>query len=346
MTLHLFNYDNPFNRIIANARFSRHTRKINRDVERAFTLEPALFPKKARIYTGFFFTAAVIYALVNIVVTKETTANIPPQYEASVIAPVILVAPAPVAEPAEVMEKLKANETELENREPAPVANVESIPGEDNDRAIVASLVPDLEKLPTLNFTPAFPEPEGAFMMVVDKSREELLILKDIGDKYQIVERFNVSLGSKNGDKFRTGDKRTPEGVYHIVKIKEDHELPARYGPRAFVLNYPNEVDVKLGKTGNGIWIHGSGLGKDTKPTQGCVEVNDWNIMDLGAYADVGSTIYIFPDKFQVPIRDDTILKSLLHPKTIYGIKKWYDRVMASQTSKEDARSTGRASGS
>ena len=184
-------------------------------------------------------------------------------------------------------------------------------------------VTPDLLNLPKPAMPLPVPSKNSLYLLAVDKTRRELLVLQETKDNYLVVKRFPASLGALRGDKRREGDKKTPEGLYTIAEIKEDRELPPEYGPRAFVLNYPNELDRRLNKTGSGIWIHGSGLGASTKATKGCVEINDMNIVDLGEFADVGTPVYIFPEGFEIPIRNNVIQKHVMAPEVLYGLKEW-----------------------
>ena len=50
--------------------------------------------------------------------------------------------------------------------------------------------------------------------------------------------------------------------------------MPDKYGPYAAVLNYPNKKDLEAGKTGSGIWIHGTGTNQLTPDTQSPSHIN------------------------------------------------------------------------
>ncbi len=157
------------------------------------------------------------------------------------------------------------------------------------------------------------------YAVVVDKTREELLVLKENDDYFDIIRSYKISLGGKIGAKEKEGDLKTPEGLYKIVEVKEDDELPTMYGPRAFVLNYPNRFDEAQGRTGGGIWLHGSGQGSKTPDTKGCVELDDWNIMELGKWIDIDTTVVIFPTGFKLPVADGKVEKQFLTLNFFYG---------------------------
>ena len=97
-----------------------------------------------------------------------------------------------------------------------------------------------------------------------------------------------MAIGENEGVKIREGDKKTPEGIYFIIGRKERSELNKMYGPLAFVLNYPNEEDRKRGRTGNGIWIHGTNPDSIPLQTRGCLELENVNILELGMHLKTG----------------------------------------------------------
>ncbi len=92
------------------------------------------------------------------------------------------------------------------------------------------------------------------------------------------VADYYVTMGREGSGKQREGDSRTPIGVYHIVDLLPGSELPDLYGVGALPLNYPNKWDTEHGKTGSGIWLHGTS--SDTyirapKASRGCVVLNN-----------------------------------------------------------------------
>ncbi len=145
-----------------------------------------------------------------------------------------------------------------------------------------------------------FKEDDIEFAILVDKTKKELLVVQNLERYLKVVERFPVSLGKSPGNKKREGDMKTPEGKYKIINIKKDAELLPRYGPMAFVLNYPNETDMAMGKTGSGIWIHGTEGEKITPDTKGCVEINNANLMKLAEYAGNGTPVIILPEESNI----------------------------------------------
>ncbi len=137
--------------------------------------------------------------------------------------------------------------------------------------------------------------------LVVDKTAHRLYIYRrDPEGVPRLVQDFYVSTGRANGNKFSTGDLRTPEGVYFVTSHIPDNELPDKYGVGAFPLNYPNAWDRRVGKSGYGIWLHGTETDYYSRPpldSEGCVVLPN---IDLGAAA-----AYIAPGRTPVIITEE-----------------------------------------
>lgn len=138
--------------------------------------------------------------------------------------------------------------------------------------------VPAIESVPTMWVAP----PQMEHLILANKGTKQLYLLARQGQSWSIEKTYPMAIGEIMGRKERQGDKKTPEGRYFIVGRREGNELPEIYGPLAYVLNYPNEDDRKAGRTGTGIWIHGTS--PDTLPlqTRGCIELDNRNLAELG----------------------------------------------------------------
>ncbi len=140
----------------------------------------------------------------------------------------------------------------------------------------------------------------------------------------QVAERlmsFRIAIGKEEGDKQKAGDNRTPEGIYFAKKIIAQG-LPAKYGPFAIPIDFPNPLDRFLGKTGHGIWLHG--VEQDTridaaKITEGCVAFYNADIEAL--------TQWVMPDQSVIVIARDA--KEVNRRQDITQVKKltlaWID---------------------
>jgi len=112
--------------------------------------------------------------------------------------------------------------------------------------------------------------------ILIDKSKNRLYVFQRENDLLppKLVQDFYVSTGKLRGNKFIKGDLKTPEGVYFFTRWIPDSGLPDEYGIGAFPVNYPNELDSKMGKTGYGIWLHGTTRDSYSRPpldSEGCV---------------------------------------------------------------------------
>ncbi len=143
-------------------------------------------------------------------------------------------------------------------------------------------------------------EREGDYALVVDKGSQALLLYQNIGNRIEHVKTFACSTGKNNGQKLRMGDKRTPEGVYLFTEIKLDEELLPEYGKMAFPMDYPNLMDRRAEKNGNGIWLHSTNEPLRSylpQKTRGCVVVNDTDIAELAGAIKLYETPIIIHDQ-------------------------------------------------
>jgi len=110
--------------------------------------------------------------------------------------------------------------------------------------------------------------------IAVDASKSRLYLFENKGNGLQLVEDHYASIGKLGAEKNAQGDQRTPIGVYYITSRLEAAQLTDFYGVGALPLNYPNEYDKRLGRTGNGIWLHGvpsDSYARSPQSTDGCV---------------------------------------------------------------------------
>jgi len=112
--------------------------------------------------------------------------------------------------------------------------------------------------------------PKNHYVFLVEKMSQYLFVFKG----KRLEEIYPVTTGKNIGDKEREGDGKTPEGLYYFTKFIPPEQLSEIYGGIAVALNYPNPYDKLLGKTGSGIWLHGSNEKDRNKlpfSTRGCV---------------------------------------------------------------------------
>lgn len=134
-----------------------------------------------------------------------------------------------------------------------------------------------------------------AYALVVDKSKNRLYVYRNSGPGLppELVVDFYIVLGKTAGDKMIEGDLKTPNGVYFVTSYLPDEKLPSLYGSGAFPVNYPNELDRKLNKTGSGIWLHGTDKSLYSRPpldSEGCVVLTNDEFTRIEKYVQVGRT--------------------------------------------------------
>lgn len=140
--------------------------------------------------------------------------------------------------------------------------------------------------------------------LLIDKRANRLYVFtrKENGELFEEVNDYYITTGKLVGDKNVKGDLRTPEGVYFVTSWISPKKLPAKYGVGAFPVNYPNELDKHNGKTGYGIWLHGTDKGFYSRPprdSEGCVVLTNIDLASLKSEIKPGLTPVIITDKVE-----------------------------------------------
>jgi len=138
------------------------------------------------------------------------------------------------------------------------------------------------------------------YVIVVELDRSRLYVFNNQQGVPKLVRDFYVSIGKKGADKFVEGDKKTPIGVYKVTKFISDKKLPDFYGTGAFPIDYPNRWDRRLGKTGYGIWLHGTPTDTYSRPplaSDGCVALSNEDFTLLRSYVKAGTSPVIITRK-------------------------------------------------
>lgn len=138
--------------------------------------------------------------------------------------------------------------------------------------------------------------------ILVEKKYNRLYVFgrSAAGGPPHLIRDYYVSTGKKPGNKHERGDLRTPEGVYFVTSWIPDEKLPAKYGIGAFPVNYPNELDRKLGKTGDGIWLHGTDPEFYSRPpldSEGCVVLPNIDLSGLKEEIVPGETPVVITEQ-------------------------------------------------
>ncbi len=146
---------------------------------------------------------------------------------------------------------------------------------------------------------------EGPLQQTVDS----ILVVKRYRHMYvfnnnKLLKVYNISLGtSPVGPKHFQGDRKTPEGLYHI-----DGKNPNSMAHKSIGINYPNDADRRYARskgkpTGGDIKIHGILNGDEADSaayvgqdwTWGCIAVTNEEIDELYEHIVIGAPICILP---------------------------------------------------
>jgi len=110
--------------------------------------------------------------------------------------------------------------------------------------------------------------------IAIDASRSRLYLFQNDPAGPRLIADYYISVGKLGIEKVAEGDLRTPLGVYFITSNLDPKSLKDFYGSGALPINYPNPYDARRGKTGRGIWLHGTPpeqFARAPKATDGCV---------------------------------------------------------------------------
>ena len=139
---------------------------------------------------------------------------------------------------------------------------------------------------------------ESIDLIVVNKEKRNIIMYKE----GKILNKFKISLGFEPiGTKIKTGDGKTPEGLYFIEdKIKESSFF------LALKVSYPNPWDIRRAlelnyHPGGHIMIHGvPNIGYDQNYhnsnndwTEGCIAISNKQMLKIWKQVSIGTPILI-----------------------------------------------------
>jgi murein L,D-transpeptidase YafK len=133
--------------------------------------------------------------------------------------------------------------------------------------------------------------PKQTHALLIDTSRSRLYVYANDLGRPRYVADFYISLGKNGIEKRVEGDQKTPIGIYTLLPMKD--KLPEFYGPGAYPLTYPNEWDRMNGRSGHGIWIHGTPSETYARPpwaTDGCVVLTNEDLTRIRRYVEIERT--------------------------------------------------------
>lgn len=137
--------------------------------------------------------------------------------------------------------------------------------------------------------------PQSRHAIAIDASRSRLYLFENqsaaqsdkglsAAPRLKLLGDYYISVGMLGVEKSVEGDKRTPLGVYYITSTLDRENLPDLYGIGALPINYPNPLDMQRGKTGSGIWLHGTPREQFVRAPQasdGCVVLSNPDLEKL-----------------------------------------------------------------
>lgn len=150
------------------------------------------------------------------------------------------------------------------------------------------------------------PSEENPYYIIIDKSDYELKVYDEEG----WYATYPIVFGSKDlGDKWREGDKKTPDGHFKVIQKKIhpkwSYELlldyPTMESVQRFNARKQKGLLPKNARIGNGIAIHATRPEEEWTVdnfynwTDGCVSVKYTEMKDLFSFIPVGTPVTIQP---------------------------------------------------
>jgi murein L,D-transpeptidase YafK len=140
------------------------------------------------------------------------------------------------------------------------------------------------------------------YAIAVDASRSRLYLFENRPGGLTLVADYYVSVGKAGVSKNAQGDQRTPLGVYFVTSNLDPKSLKDFYGSGALPINYPNILDSKRGKTGGGIWLHGTPPNQFSRAplaTDGCLVMANPDLRHIIRTVEVGNTPVVIAPQLQ-----------------------------------------------
>lgn len=136
--------------------------------------------------------------------------------------------------------------------------------------------------------------------IAIDTSRARLYLFENTPKGLKLLADYYISVGKSGIEKAVEGDLRTPLGVYFVTSNLDPKSLKDFYGVGALPINYPNPYDARRGKTGSGIWLHGTPpaqFARAPKATDGCVVLANPDLQRIIQTVEVRTTPVVIAEK-------------------------------------------------
>ena len=162
--------------------------------------------------------------------------------------------------------------------------------------------------------------PRTRHAIAIDASRSRLYLFENTPKGLQLVADYYASVGKLGIEKMVEGDQRTPLGVYFITSRLDPATLKDFYGVGALPINYPNPLDQSRGKTGSGIWLHGTPpdqFARAPLATDGCLVLANPDIERILRTVEPRSTPVVIARQLQ-----------WVAPQSVQAERKSFDAVL------------------
>lgn len=140
------------------------------------------------------------------------------------------------------------------------------------------------------------------YALVVDTKRSRLYVYQNTRGQIKLMTDYYITQGKLGSNKLKEGDQKTPVGVYYITGRLGRNRLPDFYGAGALPINYPNEWDRVNGRSGSGIWLHGTPSTSYSRPplaSDGCVVLTNPDLIKLFRTVDPGKTPVVISEQVE-----------------------------------------------
>ncbi|GAA4034559.1 L,D-transpeptidase family protein [Actimicrobium antarcticum] len=140
------------------------------------------------------------------------------------------------------------------------------------------------------------------YALVVDTKRSRLYVYQHQRGQLKLLTDYYITQGKLGTNKVKEGDQKTPIGVYYITGRLAKNRLPDFYGAGALPVNYPNEWDRVNGRSGSGIWLHGTPSASYSRPplaSDGCVVLTNPDLEKLLRSVEPGKTPVVISERIE-----------------------------------------------
>jgi murein L,D-transpeptidase YafK len=174
-------------------------------------------------------------------------------------------------------------------------------------------------------------------VIVVEKATHKLHLFENKGSFPSLLKTFPAATGKYKGDKYQSGDHKTPEGIYTIYEFLSKEKLLRKhgkyaeiYGSGAFPMDYPNFIDKREGKSGGGIWLHSTDddnrifKGLDSR---GCVVLQNADLREVSQFIELDRTpIIVVQDIHYLSKNTWDKNRKVLHDTVMKWAQAWQEK--------------------